>query len=178
MTTRRLRLPGPLPPRGRSGRFGLPPLAICLLSVKPCECRIDLDGPPQSPRERPLLLRPLEADESPAGVRAAARRLAGLDELAVLGREAQQLALRRVPAAANAAPDGIRHYASSRVPPSSLGSTGIPAGTSCSGATPACGETAGSSGSVSAGFVTGGVESGISCSLTSSSGSDGPTDSA
>src|SRR5437660_392421 len=31
MTTRRLRLPGPLPPRGRSGRFGLPPLAIGLL---------------------------------------------------------------------------------------------------------------------------------------------------
>ncbi len=35
MTTRRRLLPGPLPPRGRSGRFGLPPLAICLLvSVK------------------------------------------------------------------------------------------------------------------------------------------------
>ena len=30
MTTRRLRLPGPAPPRGRSGRFGFPPFAISL----------------------------------------------------------------------------------------------------------------------------------------------------
>jgi hypothetical protein len=80
-----------------------------LLSVKTCERGIDLDGAAQRPCERPLRRRPLEADEAPAGVRAAARRLAGLDEPSVLGREAQQLALARAPAAADAAPDGIRH---------------------------------------------------------------------
>src|SRR5712691_10008454 len=109
MTTRRLRLPGPLPPRGRSGRFGLPPLAISLLSVKTCEFRIDPDGLSQHPRKPPLRLGPLEADQAPAGVGAAPRRPAAFDEHAVSGREAQELALWRAPAAADAAPHRLAH---------------------------------------------------------------------
>src|SRR5579872_14558 len=114
MTTRRLRLPGPLPPRGRSGRFGLPPLAICLLSVKTCECRIDADVLAQHPCEPPLRLRPLEADEAPAGVRAAPGRLAAGDEHAVPRREPLELALRRAAAAARAAPDRLAHVSTPR----------------------------------------------------------------
>src|SRR5207249_8221859 len=86
ITTRRRRLPGPLPPRGRSGRFGLlPPLAMRLLSVKTCEPGIDLDRAAQRPCERPLGRRPLEADEAPAGVGAPAGHLAARNEPAVPG---------------------------------------------------------------------------------------------
>jgi hypothetical protein len=109
ITTRRRLFPGPLPPRGRSGRFGLPPFAIQLLSVDALERGIDLDGPAQRPCECPVGLRPLEADEPPAGVRAAPRRLAIGDELAVPNREADELALRGSAAAADAAPDRLGH---------------------------------------------------------------------
>jgi hypothetical protein len=71
--------------------------------------RIDPDGLPQHPRERPLRLRPLEADETAARVRPAAGRLPALDELPVARREADELALGRAAAAADAAPDGICH---------------------------------------------------------------------
>jgi hypothetical protein len=80
-----------------------------LLSVKTSECRIDLDGLPEHPLEPPLRLRPLEADEAAAGVRAAPGRLPVLDKHTVLRREAKELALGCAPAAADAAPDRIRH---------------------------------------------------------------------
>jgi hypothetical protein len=80
-----------------------------LLSVKTCECRIDVDGLPQRSREAPLGLRPLEADEAAAGIRTATGRRPVLDEHSILRREAQELALGRAPAAADAAPDRIRH---------------------------------------------------------------------
>src|SRR5437763_14970447 len=106
MTTRRRRLPGPPPPRGRSGRFGLPPLAMRLLSVKTCECGIDLDALPEDSREPVPHGRALEAHEAPAGVDAAARHIAAGHERAVTGAEAHQLALRGAPAAARARPHG------------------------------------------------------------------------
>jgi hypothetical protein len=70
---------------------------------------IDLDGPPERPCERPVRQRPLEADESPAGVYAAARRLAVRDELTFPDGEADELALWGATAAADAAPDRLCH---------------------------------------------------------------------
>src|SRR5207248_803569 len=92
MTTRRRRLPGPAPPRGRSGRLGLlPPLAICLLSVKPGELGIDPDGRAQGAGERALPQRPLEAAGAAAGVRAAAGLYGVRDQDAVPGGETHEL---------------------------------------------------------------------------------------
>src|SRR4051812_12334752 len=110
MTTRRLRLPGPLPPRGRSGRFGLPPLAICLLvSVKTCERGIDPDALSQCPREPPLCQSPLEAGEVTTGVRPAPWSFGAGNEHTVPGGEALQVALRRAPATADAATQRLAH---------------------------------------------------------------------
>src|SRR3981081_3001680 len=105
MTTRRRPLPGPLPPRGRSGRFGFP-LAMRLLSVKTGERQIDPDGLPKHPRERSLCRGPLEAGEPFAGVGAASGDLRPRNGLAVPGTEAHELALVCAPAAAGALPDG------------------------------------------------------------------------
>src|SRR5690349_15710066 len=158
MTTRRRRLPGPPPPRGRSGRFGLlPPLAMCATSVKAPQLGADVDLLPQDARELASLGRALEAREAAARVGAAARLVPARDEDTVTGREAEQLALRRLPAAAGALPQRDAYEGSS-----SACSTGIPAGTSCCAATSASGATGGSSESASAGSATGGVESGSS----------------
>jgi hypothetical protein len=70
---------------------------------------IDLDGPAQRPRESPARVCQLEADEPPAGVDTAARRLAIRDEFPVLDGEADELALRGAAAAADAAPDRLCH---------------------------------------------------------------------
>jgi hypothetical protein len=80
-----------------------------LLSVKTCECGIDLDGRSQGAGERPPGGRALEADEPPAGVRAAARLFPARHELVSAHREAHELRLGRAPAAADAAPDRIGH---------------------------------------------------------------------
>src|SRR5690242_10733547 len=113
MTTRRRRPPAPPPPRGRSGRFGLlPPLAIrhtnipfaSCISVKAPQLRADADLLPQDPREPAALGRPLETPEAPTRVGTAARLAAAGDEDAFAGYEPEQLALRRAPAAARAAP--------------------------------------------------------------------------
>src|SRR5581483_10757512 len=106
MTTRRRRPPpAPPPPRGRSGRFGLlPPLAIRHISVKAPQLGPDADLLPQDARERAMSRRALEAGEVPAGVDAAPPLGSARDEHAVSCCEAEQLALRRAPAAAGAAP--------------------------------------------------------------------------
>jgi hypothetical protein len=89
MTTRRRRPAGPLPPRGRSGRFGLPPLAIRSFSVKTPQFGVDSDGLLQDTRELPPLDRGVEARDVAAGVRAATRLAAPGHENAVAGREPQ-----------------------------------------------------------------------------------------
>src|SRR5581483_8104926 len=108
MTTRRRRLPGPPPPRGRSGRFGLPPSVMQLLSVKTPERRIDPHGLPQHPGEGLLPHRPLEARDVRACVRAAPRHGSPEDEVALERAEPDELRLLRPPAAAGTRADG-RH---------------------------------------------------------------------
>src|SRR5579884_281145 len=145
MTTRR-RLPaGPPPPRGRSGRFGLlPPLAMGDISVKTVQLGSDTDLLPQHAREHPAYGCALEAGEVAARVGTAPRLVAAGDEHAVAGGETDQFALRRAPAAADAAPHRFGPYDSS-VGCSAVDSTGMPAGTSSGSATSASGETSGSS---------------------------------
>src|SRR6266536_2005297 len=62
MTTRRLRLPGPPPPRGRSGRFGLlPPLAISSPQCKDAPVP-DRPGPPvAAPARSPVAPAPVRS---------------------------------------------------------------------------------------------------------------------
>src|SRR5207302_3807208 len=131
----------PPPPRGRSGRFGLlPPLAMAFTSVKASQLRPDADVPAQGAGEHPALDRAVEARQAAARVGAATRLGSAGDESAVAGREPEQVALRRPPAAAGAAPDGgSRRYSSSGC------STGIPAGTSSGSATSASAATGGCS---------------------------------
>src|SRR5581483_2730659 len=137
MTTRR-RLPAaPPPPRGRSGRFGLPPLAIRLTSVDAPERGIDPHGDAQRLREASAGTGPLEAAQVAARVHAAARLVATGDELAVADHETDEVALLRTPAAAGAAPNRLHDYSDSGTSDST--STGIPAGISSSGATSASG---------------------------------------
>src|ERR1700759_5092343 len=127
MTTRRRRPPPAPPPRGRSGRFGLlPPLAMCVSSVKAAQLRLDSHGLPQDACESAAFGRSLEALNATAGVRAPARLGAAGHEHALVGRETQELTLRRAPAAAGATPLRNAYEDSS----SAVGSTGIPAGTS------------------------------------------------
>src|SRR6266568_9402679 len=105
MTTRRRPLAAPPPPRGRSGRFGLlPPLAMAVTSVKARQLGPDSHLLPQDPREHAARDRALEARQTAARVGAAARLCPAGHEDAVAGREAEQLALRRPPAAAGAPP--------------------------------------------------------------------------
>src|SRR6478672_4926384 len=128
MTTRRRRPAGPPPPRGRSGRFGLPPLAIRSFSVKTPEFGVDSDGLLEDVLEPAPLDRPVEAPDVAAGVRAAAGLRSARHENAVAGRKPDQLTLPTTPAAAGARPQRLRPYDASSE--SSLGSTGMPAGTS------------------------------------------------
>src|SRR2546426_166792 len=104
MTTRRLR-PGPLAPwRGRKGLFGRS--AICV-SVEGSKRGIDPDGSAQLPSERAPRRSPLEARESPAGVGASPGRGRTGGQLAGRRNEAVELRLRRLAAAADAAPLGL-----------------------------------------------------------------------
>src|SRR5436190_1820999 len=97
MTTRRRRLPGPPPPRGRSGRFGLlPPLGMRPSSVKTRELRIDPDGLAQRVRKAPAGARALETGESPACVDAPPFAARGGDQDPLTGRETDELALREL----------------------------------------------------------------------------------
>src|SRR5690348_3388494 len=198
MTTRLRRPAGPPPPRGRSGRFGLlPPLAMalskfllprgdgfadaaCSISVKAPQLGADAHLLPQHAGEGAAGRRALEARAVAARVGTAARLGSTRDERAVAGREAEQLALRSPPAAAGAGPQRLRAYEDSSSADST--STGIPAGTSASGAR--CGETVSRSTSPSAsatatasGPCVAAASAGASesTSVTSSSGKDGPT---
>src|SRR6266516_943019 len=110
MTTRRRPLAAPPPPRGRSGRFGLlPPLAMAVTSVKALQLRPDSHLLPQDAREHPPRHGSLEARELATRVHAASRLRPAGHKDAVGGREAEQLALRRPPAAAGAPPKRLRH---------------------------------------------------------------------
>src|SRR5689334_6854133 len=104
MTTRRRRPAGPPPPRGRSGRFGLPPLAISSFSVKTPKFGVDSDGLFQHSRELAALDGALETRDVAARVRAATRLRPPRDEHAVARSEPEQITLRRAPAAAGARP--------------------------------------------------------------------------
>src|SRR5439155_7275320 len=126
MTTRRRRLPGPPPPRGRSGRFGLlPPLAMAATSVEVPQFRPYAQLLSKDTREHPALCSAVEARQVPARVGAAARLLPAGHENAFSGREAEQIALRRAPAAARAASRGLVPYDSSSAG-GSLASIGMP----------------------------------------------------
>src|SRR6266545_7877195 len=120
---------------GRFGLFGPDSFAITPSSVERCQFGFDPDVPLQRPVEGSPRDCPFEAGEPPAGVGTPAGLVRSRHEHAVLGDEAQELALQRLPAAAGAAPDRLRHAAGVSSPPSSCaGSTGSPAGTSSSGA--------------------------------------------
>src|SRR5215213_9601272 len=105
MTTRRLRFPGPLPPRGRIGLLGLPG-GIGGGSVETREPRVDADVPAERAVERPPRRRALETREASARVDASAGAGAG-HELTVARVEALELALRCLTAAAGARPDRL-----------------------------------------------------------------------
>src|SRR6476646_3936248 len=111
MTTRRRRPPAPPPPRGRSGRFGLlPPLAMCHISVKALQLRPDADLLPQDARKHAAVGRSFQARKAAARVGAAPGLVPTGHERTLSGREAEQLALRRPPAAAGATPLRFRAY--------------------------------------------------------------------
>src|SRR5207248_1700250 len=136
MTTRRRRLPGPPPPRGRSGRFGLlPPLAMADTSVEAPQFRPYAEPLSQDTREHPALCGTVEARQVTARVGAAARLVPAGHENAFSGREAEQIALRRVPAAACAASRGLVPYDSSSVTTGSSSSESRSASSWCA-ATP------------------------------------------
>src|SRR6188472_914515 len=98
MTTRRFRFPGPLPPRGLIGLFGLP-FGIRSSIVEPRELGVDVDGRAQRAVEGPMSLCTLEAGETAAGVDAAAGARPG-NKGASRRVETLQLPLRRLAAAA------------------------------------------------------------------------------
>ena len=106
MTTRRLRPPGP-PPRGRIGLFGLP-LAIQASSVETRERRVHPHRPPQRAIERRARDAARSKHARRRHVYALRPRARGRNELAVPRRKAQQVRLRRLPAAADARPDRRR----------------------------------------------------------------------
>src|SRR6476469_5996727 len=113
MTTRRRRPAGPPPPRGRSGRFGLPPLAIRSFSVKTPQCGVDSDGLLEDTCELPTLHGSLEARYVAARGRATPGLRPPRDEYAVASREPDEVTLRGAPAAAGARPQRLRTYDSS-----------------------------------------------------------------
>jgi hypothetical protein len=106
---------------------------MVITSVKALQLGPDADVLSQDAHEHAALAGALETREVAARVGTAARLVSAGHEDAVAGREAEQLALRRSPAATGAAPRG-RAYES----PSGC-STGIPAGTSSGSATSASG---------------------------------------
>src|ERR671934_2266724 len=118
---------------GRFGRFDPDSFAITGSSVERCQFWFDQDVPLQRPAEGPPRDGALETGEAAARVGAAPRLRTGRDEPPLFRDEPQELALRRLPAAADAAPDRLGHALgdSSSAPPS--GSSGMPAGTSCGG---------------------------------------------
>src|SRR5207248_43580 len=85
--------------------------------MKTREARIDPDALTQHPREPPLPRGPLEADETPAGIRAATRHIPARDQISVEDGEAHELSLWGAPAAADTAPDGVGHASPRRGPP-------------------------------------------------------------
>src|SRR6478609_5522188 len=125
MTTRRRPPPAPPPPpRGRSGRFGLlPPLAIGHISVKAPQLRSDADLLPQDARKHAAAGSSFEARKAAARIGATPGLVAARHEHAFTGRETEQLALRRPPAAAGTTPLRFRAYEGSS---SALCSTGKP----------------------------------------------------
>jgi hypothetical protein len=123
---------------------------MAVTSVKARQRRIDSHRLSQGAREHAALDGSLEAGEAAARVGAASGLVAAGDEDALAGREADQLALRRPPAAAGAAPQRGCGYEDSSSPDGSVTSTGIPAGTSSGGATSASGEISGCPSSVTA----------------------------
>ena len=113
---------------------------MAAISVKASKLSSDAHRLSQHACEPAPVGRALEAHQAAARVHAAAGLGPAGHENTVAGREAQQLALRRAPAAAGAAPHGSRSYDCS-----SGCSTGMPAGTSSGSATSASGATGGSS---------------------------------
>ena len=109
---------------------------MCHISVKAPQLRPDSDLLSQDARKHPALRRALEARELAARVGAAARLAAAGHEDSLATSEPQQLALRRTPAAARAAPQGLRAYEGSSSPAGST-SSGMPSvsfsSTACSG---------------------------------------------
>ena len=79
-------------------------------SVKVAQLRLDLQLLPQNTRKHPSLRGPREAGDAATGVGAAVGRSLIRCENAVPGREAEQIALRRRPAAAGTAPHGLAPY--------------------------------------------------------------------
>src|SRR3954463_2849187 len=119
------------------GRFGLlapDSFAITGSSVERCQFRLDPDVPLQRPAEGAPRDGPLEAREAPARVGAATRLCRPRRQHVLRRDEPEQLALGGLAATADAASGRIRHAAGVPSPASSC-STGIPAGTSCAGAT-------------------------------------------
>src|ERR1051326_3065387 len=97
MTTRRLPR-GLAPPRGRMGLLGLLAMDV-RSSVEAAERRIDGHALAKHAIEAACGERPLETLEPSARVDAAPGKRASGHELSVHGRKAQQLRLRRLPAA-------------------------------------------------------------------------------
>src|SRR2546421_8749988 len=94
---------------GRFGLFGPDSFAITSSSVERCQFRFDSDVPSERPVESPPRRRSLEAREPAAGIGASPRLIHARHELPIPRREAQELALRRLPAAADATPDRLAH---------------------------------------------------------------------
>src|SRR5439155_17476430 len=90
-------------------------------SVETDQGRFDLDGLAQGPVEGPAAGRALEARQAAAGVGAPPRAVVARDQPALAGDEPEELGLRRLPTAADTAPDRCRQAAgvpSSFGPPS------------------------------------------------------------
>src|SRR5438045_2604605 len=105
MTTRRRR-PGPLAPwRGRKGLFGRSAIGV---SVEGSKRWIDPDGAPEGAVEGAPRSGPLEARQAPAGVGAAAGRAPAGDQIPGLRDEPDELRLRRLASAADAASLRVR----------------------------------------------------------------------
>src|SRR5262245_24728674 len=118
---------------GRFGRFDPDSFAITGSSVEKCQFAFDSYVLPQCPIEGPSGHRPLEAGKAAAGIGASPGLPGAGDEHPIFRDEPHELALRRLSAAADTAPDGPGHSAGVSSLPSSR-SSGIPAGTSPAGA--------------------------------------------
>src|SRR5204863_4245435 len=122
---------------GRLGLFDPDSFAITCSSVERCQFRFDPDVSPQGPVEGAPGHGALEAREPVAGIGASAPLPCARHEPSVLRDEPQELALRCLPATADAAPERLAHAGGAPSRPSSC-STGIPAGTSSGGAVTGC----------------------------------------